>query len=161
MDKDFKNICYKLYATLEKGSQIIAKYNSIPRKYGECKLFPVETHTIQKIGRHGKITTTQLAEEMGKTSSAVSQIIKKLKVHGLVEVEKNPQNNREQFISLNSSGEEIYIEHETLDNLIVEDFATTLQRISQKDLEKYIEIQVRLNIKFEKNLQQLIKSTKY
>lgn len=158
MNQDLKNVCYRLYEAMEKGSQLIGRYNALPRSYEGYELFPVETHTLQKIGQLEPVTTKQLADDMEKTPSAVSQIVKKLKVHGLVKLTKNPQNNRETFISLNETGRKIYLAHELLDSDMMEKFAVTLHDFPKNDLEKCIRIQQRLNEKFAENLQKLQES---
>lgn len=156
MEQDLKDICYNLYEAMEKGSQLIGRYNALPRNYDGCSFFPVETHTLQKIGQKEPVTTKQLADDMQKTPSAISQIVKKLNAHGVIELTKNSLNNRETFISLNEKGRKIYLAHEALDRAMMENFAKALHLFSKNDLEKSLQIQLQLNEKFAENLQTLI-----
>ena len=148
-----KMACCELYESMERGSLLIRKYNTLPRNYFGHQLFPAETHMLQHIGRHPEITTWQLAAAMKKTPSAVSQLVKKLKQHGVLMVKQNPANNRESFLCLNEEGWKIYEAHEALDERMMSRFSSALQDFSAEDIERCICIQEILNKKFAENLQ--------
>lgn len=148
-----KKACCELYEAMECGSSFIRKYNTLPRNYFGYRLFPAETHMLQYIGHHPEITTWQLAAAMKKTTSAVSQLVKKLKQHGLLVVIQNPENNRESFLRLNEAGWKIYTAHEELDRCMMSRFSSALQDFSAEDIERCICIQEILNKKFAENLQ--------
>ena len=63
-----------------------------------------EIHTIQAIGKNPGINITLLAEYMGVTKSAVSQIIKKLIKKGLVSKTYAPGNAKEVILELTDLG---------------------------------------------------------
>lgn len=63
-----------------------------------------EIHTIQAIGRNPEINVTTLAEHMGVTKGAVSQIIKKLSKKGLVRKKRTSGNAKEVILELTELG---------------------------------------------------------
>ena len=63
-----------------------------------------EIHTIQAIGRNTGINVTTLAEYMGVTKGAVSQIIKKLNKKGLVRKTHAAGNAKEVILELTNLG---------------------------------------------------------
>jgi DNA-binding MarR family transcriptional regulator/predicted N-acetyltransferase YhbS len=155
--EQMKGACKVLYEMMEQGSQYIHKYNALPRSYaGGSTLYPVETHTLQRIGRAKGITVWKLAEEMNKTPSAVSQITSKLRRAGFIHAEKNEKNNRETFLSLSKTGRAIYDEHEKLDDAMMAKFAELLQHLSVKDIQTCVAVQRTLNGQFYKNIHQLM-----
>jgi DNA-binding MarR family transcriptional regulator len=71
-----------------------------------------EIHTIQSIGRNPGINVTNLAEYMGVTKGAVSQIIKKLIKKGLVRRTHTPGNAKEVVLELTELGWTGFHNHE-------------------------------------------------
>jgi len=63
-----------------------------------------EIHTVQAIGRNPGINVTTLAEYMGVTKGAVSQIIKKLNKRGLVRKTRATGNAKEVILELTDLG---------------------------------------------------------
>ncbi len=78
------------------------------KNYGtDDLLYSAEVHMIEMIGSYEKNTTTKLAEKLGITKGAVSQITRKLLEKNLIE--KIPSN--EIFISLTDKGRIVYSYH--------------------------------------------------
>lgn len=75
-------------------------------------MFRKEIHTIQAIGKNPEINITSLAEYMGVTKGAVSQIIKKLQRKGLVRKTYAPGNAKEVILELTELGHIGYVNHE-------------------------------------------------
>ena len=71
-----------------------------------------EIHTIQAIGRNPGINVTTLAEYMGVTKGAVSQIIKKLNNKGLVRKTHTTGNAKEVILELTDLGRIGFRNHE-------------------------------------------------
>jgi DNA-binding MarR family transcriptional regulator len=71
-----------------------------------------EIHTIQAIGRNPGINITTLAEYMGVTKGAVSQIIKKLNKKGLVRKNYADGNAKEVILELTDLGQIGFQNHE-------------------------------------------------
>ena len=67
-------------------------------------MFRREIHTIQAIGRNPGINVTTLAEYMGVTKGAVSQIIKKLSKKRLVQKTHTIGNAKEVILELTNLG---------------------------------------------------------
>ena len=63
-----------------------------------------EIHTIQAIGKNPGVNITSLAEHMGVTKGAISQIIKKLTKKGLVRKTYAPGNAKEVILELTDLG---------------------------------------------------------
>ena len=71
-----------------------------------------EIHTIQSIGKNPGINVTNLAEQMGVTKGAASQIIKKLIKKGLVRRTHTPGNVKEVVPELTELGWTGFHNHE-------------------------------------------------
>ena len=67
---------------MEQFIRIVNKFNrfeKVPMDFGvEEMLYPSEIHTIEAIGNNSRINVSQLAELLGITKGAVSQMINKL-----------------------------------------------------------------------------------
>ena len=62
------------------------RYDSSPRSYGtEDVLYAEECHTLELIGKYEGITITEIARRVGKTKSAISQMVDRLIKKGLLE----------------------------------------------------------------------------
>ncbi len=75
-------------------------------------MYRKEIHTIQAIGKNPEINITNLAELMGVTKSAASQVIKKLERKGLVRKTYVPGNAKEVILELTELGRVGYLNHE-------------------------------------------------
>ncbi len=131
--------------TLLTSYSLNTEYESYPRKYGDDFFYMAETHMIQYIGKNPGMTVTDIATEFRKTTSAVSQIIKKLKKRNLIEQVRNTLNNREYNLFLNDNGWEIFNQHEEYDRVEYEKSCLFLEEFSEEELENYIKIQECLN----------------
>ena len=74
---------------IQKSLRLINRYNNLSKKarhYGtQFLLYPSEIHMIDVIGSQNDITTTKIAELLGITKGAVSQITAKLLDKGLID----------------------------------------------------------------------------
>ncbi len=85
------------------------------RYYGTDKqLFEAEIHMIKSIKENDGIHVTGLAELLGVTKGAVSQIIMKLQKKGMIVKDTDPRNLSRLVLSLTPKGEIAYIHHEKL-----------------------------------------------
>lgn len=145
----FKNMMETLYES----SRLIHLYESVPRKYGtDDELYMVEVHTLDLIGRHGKITTTEIAEINNRTTSAASQMVEKLIKKELVHKYRNPNNFRELLIELTEKGEIVYEYHKNLDDVEYNIHLERLEEYSTEDFEKLMQIVKMINEGVEKAL---------
>lgn len=103
---------------LEDTYRLINKYNQktkIAKQYGtEDFLYSAEVHMIEIIGSYETITTTKLAEKLGITKGAVSQITRKLLEKNLIM--KIPSNEKvnEVLILLTDKGRMVYSYHRSM-----------------------------------------------
>lgn len=126
----------ELMESLYESSRLIHQYESIPRKYGtEDELYMVEVHTLDLIGRHKKITTTEIAEINNRTMSAASQMVEKLIQKELVVKYRNPHNHRELLIELTEKGKMVYDYHEKLDE---DEYRQQLARLEEYTIEDFM-----------------------
>ena len=99
---------------LQESLKLINKYNSFDkkaRKYGTDKLlYRSEIHVIDAIGMNEGMTTTKVAEILGITKGAVSQITSKLIEKKLIKKEEGKGIN-EVYLSLTQEGMTAYNGH--------------------------------------------------
>ncbi len=76
-----------------------------PREYGTgVPLYGSEIHTIQAIGKSIGTNVTELAEKMGVTKGAVSQMVSKLVEKGMVRKTRAQDNAKEVVLELTELG---------------------------------------------------------
>lgn len=81
------------------------KTSKCPRDFGVgVPLYPSEIHTIEAIGAHEPINAKALAQALGITNGAVTQIADKLQKKGLVEKFKIDGNQKTVYIKLTALG---------------------------------------------------------
>lgn len=105
---------YSEFASLME--RMIHKYNqweSIKRNYGTDDLLSrAEIHTIVAIGNNPGINVTKLAEILGITKGAASQMIYKLRDKKTVEKKISPASDTEVILTLTEKGMINYSTHE-------------------------------------------------
>lgn len=102
----------KMIDLLDTGYDLMHEYDLLPHKYGSVLLYQSEAKVIEYIGKHENVTVTDLSANLGKTTSAYSQIIRKLKKKGWVEQTRNAENNREYLLHLTGEGWRVFYDHE-------------------------------------------------
>ncbi len=93
------------------------------RRYGtDVPLHEAEIHMLKAIRDHEGIHVTGLAEMLGVTKGAVSQIVMKLQKKGMVAKHADPGNLSRLVLRLTAKGETAYLRHEQLhqefDNMV-------------------------------------------
>lgn len=103
---------------LENTYRLINKYNQktkTAKRYGtEDLLYSAEVHMIEIIGLYDTITTTKLAEVLGITKGAVSQVTRKLLEKNLIMKLSFGEKVNETPISLTDKGRVVYSYHQAL-----------------------------------------------
>ncbi len=98
--------------------RVVWKLIEVDRKtrcYGtDEQLFEAEIHMIKSIKENEGIHVTGLAELLGVTKGAVSQIIMKLQKKGMIVKDTDPRNLSRLVLKLTPKGETAYINHEKL-----------------------------------------------
>ena len=144
----------ELLDVFDKGYSLCAQYDEIPHQYGEEVLYQSEMHFLQAVGNTGDITITTISQQLGKTTSACSQMVRKLKKKNLIEQRRNEKNNREYYLNLTPKGKEIYLAHEKLDHKCIQRTKEVLDEFNDEEREIYIRIQKQLNETFQKDVQE-------
>lgn len=151
--KDQKECLYfQLLKEVLEGRRLLNEYDASPHRYGDTVLFQAESHLIQEIGRTPDTTVTDLAEKLGKTPSACSQLVRKLRAKGLVVQTRNETNNRVYHLNLTDTGWLIYQHHEQYDEACRQRELQHLSDFSIEDLELFSRIQRCLNQAFEEDI---------
>ncbi len=95
--------------------RVIHKYNQWENKqrtYGtDTVLSKAEIHTIAAVGDHPGINITALADILGVTKGAASQMIYKLVDKGAVEKRVSPDSDVEVVLNLTEDGQKNYVSH--------------------------------------------------
>ena len=95
-----------------------SNYYSIRRDYGTGEKFTmIEIHILTEICDNSGITVTELAEKWCRTSSAISQTVKKLIKWGFVNRISNENNGKIFHLSITEKGKELALIHKRYDNL--------------------------------------------
>ncbi|WP_142505684.1 MarR family winged helix-turn-helix transcriptional regulator [Melghirimyces algeriensis] len=83
-----------------------------PRTFGEAgTLTPSEIHAVDAIGEDGNVLMSQLAERLGVTKGAITQVIRRLEKKGIVFRGEHPEDSRAVLISLTDRGKTAYQAH--------------------------------------------------
>lgn len=68
---------------------------------------PEQLHLLKLVGKYGPIASGRIAVIQGVHKSAISNRLKKLNEHGLVEVERSEDDHRTKRIILTNAGKEV------------------------------------------------------
>ncbi len=147
MDNKYKLFCEAM-DTLDQGVNLINEYDSMLHDYGGEIMFQAESQLIKAIGNTPGITASELARKFNKSTSAYSQLIRKLKKKQWIIQNRNEDNNREYKLSLSEAGKKIYEKHQAFEEDCYNRAFYMLVDINEEDLDKYIKIQKRLNDAF-------------
>lgn len=93
-------------------------------------------HLIEVIGKHPDYNATQIAEVLGNTKGAVSQMTAKLEHKGLIERKKSPESEKELCFELTESGKKVFDGHERLHAELYERLGGILGEFSDEDMAK-------------------------
>lgn len=142
----------ELIQSFDEGCDLCAKYDQMPHQYGNEVLYQSEMHFLQAVGNTPNITITVIAQQLGKTKSACSQMVRKLMQKDLITQERNQNNNREYYLNLTQKGIAIYYAHEEFDQKCMQRTYESLKGFSDEELQTYISIQKCLNEVFSKDV---------
>lgn len=135
----------------------INRFDKVSLDYGiEEKLFPIEIHTIDAIGRYPGISVTKLAGLTGVTKGAVSQKIGLLEKKDLVRKTRNPENDKEIQLKLTQRGWQAFKGHQEFHQEMFQDIVDEMRDLTIQQLGLYGElmdkIEIHLNRYIEKYL---------
>lgn len=98
-----------------------------PHTFGSAgPLTPSEIHTIEAIGSDGAVLMSELAERLGITKGAVTQLITRLDAKELVIRSPHPTDSRAALISLTEKGKDANEAHEEVHHQFYDQLRTQL-----------------------------------
>lgn len=140
-----EEILEQLWAEQDRAYDLMEEYDSLPHHYGEDVLYQAEAYVVHEIGKNPNTTTTELASVLNKTTSACSQLIKKLVTKGLVEQIRNEDNKRVYNLKLTSDGERVYKDHIEFNKMCQKITFDMLNEFSDEELMIHTKIQRMIN----------------
>ena len=143
----------KIWKAQDEAYALMYEYDSLPHCYGETVLYQAEAYIVNLIGEYQDITTTELALILGKTASACSQIIHKLKNKELVEQIRNEENNRLYNLRLTEKGKKHYQAHVEFNRYCQELTFARINLFSDKELEIHLKVQEKINEAYKEDVQ--------
>ena len=138
-------ILEQLWAEQDIAFELMTEYDSLPHHYGEDVLYQAEAYVVHEIGKNPNTTTTELATILNKTTSACSQIVKKLVAKGLVEQTRNEENKRVYNLTLTSDGERVYKDHIEFNKMCQKLTFDLLKEVTDEELLIHTKVQQLIN----------------
>lgn len=142
----------ELLQSFDKGYELCYEYDSMPHQYGDEVLYQSEMHFLEVVGDTPSITITVISQQLEKTKSACSQMVRKLVKKELLTQERNEKNNREYYLNLTERGKEIYEVHKEFDEKCMQRTYKSLADFSEEELQSYISVQKAMNQVFQKDV---------
>lgn len=147
-----KELLDALWQAQDEAYDLMSEYDALPHRYGDNTLYQAEAYIVNWIGRKPDITTTELADELKKTPSACSQIIRKLISKGLVEQTRNEQNKRQYNLRLTDSGKQLYKDHIAFNESCQRETFALLAGLTDEELEAHLKVQRLLNLAYRQDV---------
>lgn len=153
-----ENKRYELFLQLieefDLGCSLTEEYDALLHNYEGTLMYQAESQMVKFIGDHPGITATEITYLSGKTGSAASQLIRKLKGKGWVTQTRNGENNRQYNLYLTDEGNVIYQSHRRFEERCYLRSFHSLDEFSEKELELYIKIQKKINASFKLDVEE-------
>lgn len=138
-------IFHEIWQAQNAAYDLMSEYDSLPHYYGSVVLYQAEAYIVNLVGQNPGITVTQLAEILNKTTSACSQIVRKLKAKGFVAQIRNPGNNRLYNLELTKEGAEVFQAHISFNQECQQKTFDLLKDFTDEELLVHLRVQKRLN----------------
>lgn len=148
MENERYNLFVQLVEEFDCGCDLAEEYDALLHNYNGTILFQAESQMIKMIGDNPGITASEISKRFGKTGSASSQLIRKMKEKGWVRQERNPDNNRLYNLFLTEEGETIYQNHKQFEERCYQRTFHSLDEFTEEELRLYIAIQRCMNATF-------------
>lgn len=133
MNNDLRQLIESFYQITGKINKM---RNSLISFDGTEPLNTAAIHLIDVIGKHPDYNATQIAEVLGNTKGAVSQMTAKLEHKGLIKKQKSGSNEKELTFLLTESGRRVFDGHEKLHAELYRRLEEILGEFSAEDVEK-------------------------
>jgi len=119
--------------------RMVNKYNSlekIPARHGtRHNLYHSERHMLDKIGDNTGMNVTEFADAAGVTKGAISQLVSKLEKKGIVRRYKKSTNDKEVFLELTKTGQEVHRQHKKINEQSIIPLDEELSKHSDEKVE--------------------------
>lgn len=135
MNQNFIAILEQFYRITNRISKM---RNTQLRLNGAKPLNTAAIHMIDVIGKHKDVNLTEIANILGITKGAVSQMTGKLERDQLIQKKKFIENDKDVHFVLTEEGWNVYTGHESLHNALYEKLDAILSQFEQGDIEKMI-----------------------
>lgn len=141
-----EEIFNQIWSEQDQAYELMTEYDSMPHKYREdVVLYQAEGEFVDAVAMHPNITITELSEILKKTPSACSQLVRKLKVKGIVDQIRNVQNNREYYLQLTPFGDKVFESHVAFTKACREKMRKMLEKYSKEELMIALSVQQTIN----------------
>lgn len=140
-----EEILEQLWKEQDTAFELMTEYDSLPHHYGEDILYQAEAYVVHEIGKNPNTTTTELASMLNKTTSACSQIVKKLVAKGLVEQTRNADNKRIYNLNLTKDGQRVYKDHIEFNKMCQSITFDLLKEFTEEELMIHTKVQQIIN----------------
>lgn len=134
--KDRESIFEEILTQFLRVVNKINRFDDIPQDYGiDESITPATIHTIEAVGKNEGINVTQLAEKLGVTKGAVSQMVGRLTRRGFLVKRKKADQEKEMVLSLTDKGRLAFNRHEDYHRGLYREFMNTLSDIDEGQVE--------------------------
>lgn len=151
MTKREKILC-QLWDAQGEAYELMNEYDSLPHCYGETTLYQAEAYIVNWIGKQPDITITELADNLKKTPSACSQIVRKLVGKELVKQVRNENNKRIYNLRLTAEGMKLYEDHIAFNRQCQQETFEMLDGFSEEELAVYLKVQQMINRAYQRDV---------
>lgn len=146
-------ILNEIWDAQDRAFDLMTEYDALPHHYGDEILFQAEGRIIDIIAENPGITVTDLSCILRKTSSACSQIVRKLREKGFVEQTRNQKNNRLYNLQLTANGLKVYRDHLNFNQNCQEITFQMLSDFTVEELNAHVRVQRRINEAYQGDIQ--------
>lgn len=132
-NKNFIVILEQFYRITNK----INKMRNTPLSFDGTELLNTAAiHLIDIIGKHQGYNLTEIADTLGITKGAVSQMTSKLESKNLIMKQKGETNDKDVYFSLTEEGMRVYQGHEKLHEGLYTRIEEIFSQFSNEDIDK-------------------------
>jgi DNA-binding MarR family transcriptional regulator len=85
-----------------------------------------QMHLIEVVGNHGKLRMKELSEKLGVTTGTLTVMVHRLTEKCLIKRERDPEDKRSYFITLDIKGNEEYRHHHNMHAHLIEEINAEL-----------------------------------
>lgn len=145
MNEKIEALFQALWEAQDEAYDLMAEYDAIPHSYGDYILYHAEGQVVDLIAAHPGITCTDIANLTKKTTSACSQIVRKLKDRDLIRQIRNEKNNRKYNLELTDNGRTLYEERQRFTKECQQIMLKMMGDFTEEELFHHIQVQKKIN----------------